>query len=203
MKLPQQPKGDNGYSAWLVGLTHGKGYAGDGRSHIFDFDLEHSNGVTISAQVAALLPAAPDEEGCRIALSSPYTKPYWHLERARLGTGRRVLVELVVNGQVDQSQQIEADGALHSVSFTHRPQISSWYALRIYPSAHTQPVFVELGGKPVRASRRSAEWCRQAIDALWSEKKLRIRPGEMKAASTAYNHARLAYENIMQEVAEE
>ena len=37
---------------------------------------------------------------------------------------------------------------------------SSWAALRVYPSAHTNPVFVLVGGRPIRASHRSAEWLR-------------------------------------------
>jgi hypothetical protein len=40
---------------------------------------------------------------------------------------------------------------------------SSWVAVRILPSAHTNPIFVLVGGKPVRASRRSAEWCLAAV----------------------------------------
>jgi len=34
---------------------------------------------------------------------------------------------------------------------------SSWIALRILPSSHTNPVFAIVDGKPIRASRRSAE----------------------------------------------
>jgi hypothetical protein len=36
-------------------------------------------------------------------------------------------------------------------------------ALRILPSSHANPVFVLVGGKPIRASRRSVEWCLKGV----------------------------------------
>jgi len=44
---------------------------------------------------------------------------------------------------------------------------SSWVAVRILPSVHTNPIWVEVAGKPVRASRKSAEWCLKAVDVCW------------------------------------
>jgi hypothetical protein len=29
---------------------------------------------------------------------------------------------------------------------------------------HTNPIFVVVGGQPIRASRKSAEWCLKAVD---------------------------------------
>ena len=39
------------------------------------------------------------------------------------------------------------------VDFRHRLERSSWVAARILPSSHTNPVFVEVAGAPIRASR--------------------------------------------------
>ena len=45
----------------------------------------------------------------------------------------------------------------------------------VLPSSHTNPVFVLVGDRPIRASRRSAEWCLDAVDVCWEQKKKAIR----------------------------
>jgi len=79
---------------------------------------------------------------------------------------------------------------------------SSWIALRVLPSSHTNPVFVVVGDKPVRASRKSAEWCLKSVDQCWSQKERAIRPSEKEEASKAYDLARRAYRKIREEAAE-
>ena len=76
---------------------------------------------------------------------------------------------------------------------------SSWVALRIYPSSHTNPVFVIVGGKPIRASKKSAEWCLKSVDQCWSQKEKGTRPDERPAARAAYDVAREAYRKILAE----
>ena len=44
-----------------------------------------------------------------------------------------------------------------------------------------------LAGKPIRASRQSAEWCRRAVDVCWQAKFDRIRPSERDEAKAAYD----------------
>ena len=43
----------------------------------------------------------------------------------------------------------------------------------------TNPVFVLVGEKPIRASRRSAEWCLKGVDQCWSQKQRFIKADEM------------------------
>lgn len=88
---------------------------------------------------------------------------------------------------------------MHPVQFTQRISRSGWVALRIYPSCHASPVTVLVGGKPIRASRKSAQWCRASLDACWEQKKLRIRSAELQEAASAYDHARAAYDRIIAE----
>jgi hypothetical protein len=71
--------------------------------------------------------------------------------------------------------------------------------VRIYPSSHTNPVFVVVGGKPIRASKRSAEWCLKGVDQCWSQKERAIRPAEQEAAKAAYDVAREAYRKVLAE----
>ena len=106
---------------------------------------------------------------------------------------------MVVNGRPGASQRLIADGALRDVTFEVRVERSSWIALRILGSAHTNPMFVHVGGRQIRASKRSAEWCLKAVDQCWSQKSRRIRPSERDEAQRAYEHARARYRQILSE----
>ncbi len=154
--------------------------------------------VKITARVIANLPEKQDEEGKAIAQSELTKQPYWNIERARIGTTRKVRVELVVNGQAVDAREIVANGKWNDVSFNYPVNTSSWIALRIYPSSHTNPVFIILDGKPIR-ERKSATWCRAAVDQCWKMKQANIRVEERAAAEAVYNKARKAYDKIIEE----
>ncbi len=95
--------------------------------------------------------------------------------------------------------ELSADGSIQGVSFDVPIKKSSWVALRIYPSSHTNPVFITVGGKPVRASKKSAEWCLKSVDQCWSKKEPAIRTSEKEEARKAYEVAREAYRKILAE----
>ncbi|MEX2015287.1 MAG: CehA/McbA family metallohydrolase [Candidatus Hydrogenedentales bacterium] len=201
------------FDAFADAVRDGEVYVSDGRSHILDFavdghrlstdgreiDIADRKLVNVSARVAAYLPEDQSAAGAKIAEGGPIDRPYWHLERARIGSSRRVAVELVVNGNVADTKEIDADGQLREVSFPASIPRSSWVALRILPSSHTNPLFVLRNGDPIRASRKSAEWCRAGVDRCWQMKSPRIREAELPAAKTAYDHARATYERIAAE----
>jgi len=96
-------------------------------------------------------------------------------------------------------KNILADGKLQDVDFDVKVDRSSWVALRILPSSHTNPIFVLVDGKPIRASRRSAEWCLKGVDQCWSQKQKFIKADEMDDAKQAYDHARQAYRALVSE----
>ena len=130
----------------------------------------------------------------------PYTaKPYWHLERARIGETRNVTLELIVNGYVADQREILADGSEIPVSFDVQIERSSWVALRILAASHTNPVIVQVNEQPVRASKLSAEWCLDSVDQLWLQKAMNIRPEERMDAHEAYDAARTVYKAIIEE----
>jgi hypothetical protein len=214
VKLDAPPVDDEGYGKWVSGVKAGRSYFGDGRSHVFNFTvanqgvkafegdqvaLQKPGTVEVTAQVCARLEPEINERVKKIREASPYTRPYWHLERARVGSSLKVPVEIVVNGTPVQSAEIEADGALYPVKFNVLIQKSSWLALRILPSSHTNPAFVVLNGNPVRASRKSAEWCRKAVHASWKLRELRIRATEREEAQAAFEHAGSTYDRIASE----
>jgi hypothetical protein len=200
------------YDAWCEGIRAGRNYVGDGRSHILDFRvddqlmgegaselrLDGPRAVKVRARVAAMLPETPDNE---IRKRDYAQQPFWHLERARVGDSREVPLEVVVNGKAVAQKRIRADGTLRDVEFEIPIERSSWVALRIRPSSHTNPIWALVDGAPVRASRRSAEWCLKGVDQCWKQKERFIAPGEMAAAREAYEHARAAYRRILEESA--
>jgi hypothetical protein len=58
---------------------------------------------------------------------------------------------------------------------------------------------VVVGDKPIRSSRKSAEWCLTAVNQCWTQKAPRIRQSEQAAARAAYDHAREVYKRIIAE----
>ena len=198
------------YDTYLQEIKKGHNYVSDGRSHIINFAvnglemgtqnselaLAGAHPVKVTARVAAYLPAQQDEEGSSIAHRSADESPYWHLERARIGTTRMVLVELVVNGEAVDKKEIEADGNWKDISFNYTPSRSCWMALRIYQSSHTNPVFIIMKNKPIDV-KKSAQWCRQAVDVCWKNKQPNIRYVERPAAEAAYNSARNVYDGLI------
>lgn len=209
------------YDAWCEGIRQGRCYVGDGRSHLMEFTarplaaagedrspaicrvgeqgselrLARPGKIRLSARVAARLNETPD----RGLQQRPYQNPpYWHLERARLGGGREVPVEVVVNGWPVARATLAADGQVQDLSFEVDIARSSWVALRILPSSHTNPIFVLVDGKPIRASRRSVDWCLRGVDRCWAEKE-RFYKAEAGQARHAYDHARAVYQRLLGE----
>jgi hypothetical protein len=198
------------YSAWLDSLQAGRTYVSEGKTHLMDLRVNGTelgaNGselkmsspgtVQVTLKASALLPLNPNDE----IRNLPYEqKPYWDLERARVGETREVPVEIVVNGKAVARQQIVADGKVRDLKFEVPVTESSWIAARVLPAAHTNPMFVLLGGKPVRASRRSAEWCLNAVNQCWTQKAPHMAVTELAEARTAYDHAREVYRKLATE----
>jgi hypothetical protein len=126
-------------------------------------------------------------------------EPYWHIERARIGNTREVPVEVVMNGQPVGRTNVLADGTVHDLSFDVQVQRSSWLAVRILGSSHTNPIFVLVGGSPIRSSRKSAEWCLAGVNQCWTQKASKISKKELPEATDAYEHAREVYKRLIAE----
>jgi hypothetical protein len=112
-------------------------------------------------------------------------------------------VEVIVNGRAVARQTVVADGQVRPLTFSVPVPKSSWIAVRILPSSHTNPVFVLVGDKPIRASRASARWCLAAVDQCWSQKRTQIRESEREEARQAYDHAREVYRRLVAESLDE
>ena len=125
--------------------------------------------------------------------------PYWHIERARIGSTREVPVELVMNGRVVARKNILADGSVQAIAFDQLVDRSSWLAVRILGSSHTNPIFVLVDEKPIRASRESARWCLAGVNQCWTQKAPKISKAELPDARAAYDHAREVYTRLIAE----
>ncbi len=206
------------FDGWADGLKQGRSYCGDGLSHILDFKvnnvavgepgsggkistlaLKQPGNVNAAFDVTALLQKEQTAETRRIRDSRLDQKPYWHIERCRIGETRRVPVEVIVNGEVAWRKEIEADGSVSTLNVPLEIKESSWVTVRILPSVHTNPVWVTVSDKPVRASKRSAEWCIKAVEQCWSQKGKGIRSAERATAKQAYDEAKSIYERILSE----
>lgn len=197
------------YDAWCEGIRAGRAYVSDGKSHLIDFkanDLElgtqnselrlaKPTTVKVTVKASALLDAQPRPD---IQNAPAGQKPFWDLERARIGSSRSVPVELLVNGFAVQKQIIAADGTMRDLSFDLPVEKSGWIALRIRASSHTNPIFVLVNEKPIR-EKRSLEWCLKSVDACWSQKEALIAPKEHADAVAAYEHARKVYRERLAE----
>jgi hypothetical protein len=202
--------GELKYDDWCQGIREGRNYVGDGRSHLINFKvndlamgqngselkLDRPETVHVTAKVAAWLKTEPQPE----IRNRPYNKqPYWDIERARLEESRDVPVELIVNGYPKATKRLRADGHVEEVSFDLPIEHSSWVALRILPSSHTNPIFVLVNDKPIRASRRSIDWCLKGVDQCWSQKERFIKADELDQAKKDYAHAREVYQRLLAE----
>ena len=77
----------------------------------------------MTAKVAAFLEEQPDEAIRKLRYDQ---KPYWDVERARIGNSRKVPVEVIVNGRAVERTEIDADGQLRDVTFNVPVTQSSW-----------------------------------------------------------------------------
>ena len=111
-------------------------------------------------------------------------------------------MELVVNGKPIARKNIVADGSVQDIAFEVPVERSSWLAVRILVSSHSNPIFILVDGKPIRASRQSAQWCLAAVDQCWTQKAPKISKAELNDAQAAYDHAREVYTKLVVECAQ-
>jgi hypothetical protein len=178
------------YEDWCEGIREGRSYVSDGTSHLMEF-------------VAATTGSSPHvvpvgTNGSEIKLDKPATVRLTAKVAARLD-GKTVPIEAIVNAYPVAKRELVADGSLQEISVEVPIERSSWVTLRLYPNAHTNPVFVTVDNKPIRASRRSAQWCLAGVDQCWKEKQKFYADAEQDEAARAYEHAREVFRRILNE----
>ena len=172
------------FDAWCDAIADGRSYVSDGRTHLMEFTATAADGV-------------PLEIGTRdstLALPAPAAVTFQTIVAARpVAAGDApvtVPVELVLNGFPVERVEVPADGREHPVAFTHRVEQSSWAAIRVFPGAHTNPVFLPVAGAPIRPNRDSARWCLACVEQCWREKAVTYTGEERATAEADYAVAR-------------
>jgi hypothetical protein len=208
------------FDAWCAGLAAGRSYVSDGFAHALEFtvggkqsgerlELAKPGTVAVRARVAfaartplavpygSVIPAGGRKlVGDTVNLHGPRRDG----EFTAAGEPRRV--ELIVNGRPVASQDVPADDGVHELEFTVPIERSSWVALRHFPQMHTNPVDVIVDGRSIRASRRSAQWCHEALEQLWRARGPAIKPAERDEARQAFDQAAERYRRIASEAPE-
>ncbi len=192
------------FDAWCEGIREGRCYVSDGASHLIDFAVngvgvgEHKSEVKLNGAASVHVTVNAAGLLSNLAPADVHFDSYWNIEHARVGTSRTIPIELIVNGYPVARQIIVADGKINSLQFDAKIDRSSWIAVRVLGSSHTNPIFVTVGEKPIRASRRSAQWCLDSVEQCWkSKQQFYAVTGETGDAKLAYEHAREAYRAIL------
>ncbi|MCA9218309.1 MAG: CehA/McbA family metallohydrolase [Planctomycetales bacterium] len=204
------------FDAWCEGLKRGQSYVSDGFAHALAFTVDGAlpgesdvridspKMVNINAKVAFAKeqPNAVAHGGITPAGGRRVVGDTVLLHAPRdtgVQVGGKRSIEIVVNGQVVDSAEVEADNSVHSLQFSVPIQQSSWIALRQFPQLHTNPVNIIVAGKPIRASAKSARWCEETVHLLWKNRNQVISESERQEARKAYDRAIAAFRRIAQE----
>jgi hypothetical protein len=182
------------FAAWCKGLAEGRSYVSDGYAQALNFTV---GGKTPGTEDVVL--KAPDTTTVKATVAFARSPVLGTSVGGRVRDADTRSVEVVVNGEVLAAKVVPADGKLHNIEFTIPVKKSSWVALRCFPQLHTNPVNVLVGGKPIRASKESALWCRGTIEQLWRVRQNNIAPGERAAAKKAFDQAEEIYKKIADE----
>jgi hypothetical protein len=177
------------FDDWCDKLRDGRSYISDGTSHLMEFAATDTANRKNKVAVG--------ERGSELHIKRPGKVKLTVIAATRQLDTNAVPLEVVVNGYPVASKMIKSAGREQEVTFEVPIDSSSWVAVRTFPSAHTNPIFVIVDGTPIRASRRSAEWCLRGVDQCWSQKERFYLGAEHEQARLAYDHARQTYQQIL------
>lgn len=203
------------FRQWCEAMAQGRSYVSDGYAHALDFTVAGQSAgdevrLTQPGRVEVRVKAAfSSETPLEIAYGSAVpvagarltgdTVNYHDVTAAQPYAGGKRKVELVFNGLPVATREVPADDQMHEVAFSADIPRSGWVAVRQFPQMHTNPVNVIVADKPIRASRRSAQWCLACIEQLWRMREKNIAPAERDEARRAYEAAKEIYRRIAAE----
>jgi EF hand len=181
------------YAAWCEGLGKGRSYVSDGYSHALEFTV---NGQTMGKDVK-IDKAGPVTVKAKVVFAGEL--PLGTANGGTMPAGNSRKVELIVNGVPVATKDVPADNKPHDIEFSVPLSKSSWVAIRHVPSLHTNPVNVLVEGKPIRASKASAQWCIGVIEQLWRVRESNIIASEREEAKKTFQKALEIYKKIVEE----
>ena len=179
--------GEMTFEKWVTGLANGRCYISDGFTHLMDFAATaDGKKYEVGQGDSEIRLAKPGKLNLTVTAALDVKK-------------KSVPVELIVNGRAVAKKDLACDGKPTDLAFDVDVTGSCWVALRVMPSGHTNPFFVIVDGKPIRASKASAEWCLAGVEQCWTMKEKTYHANERKQAEADYDHARKVYRAIAEE----
>lgn len=186
--------GELDFDRWCDAIASGRSYVSDGRTHLMEFAAAIENAKDEKTQAIEI-----GTGDSTVRVEGPQSVTFDVRVASLADDEPTQKVELIVNGFPVAAQDIKADGKEQLLRFTHTIVKSAWAAIRVFPSAHTNPVFIEVGGAPIRANRNSARWCLQGIETCWQAKAHTYRESERATAQADYEKAKEVLRQIIAE----
>ena len=167
------------YRRWIDAVQAGRSYVSDGKSHLLDFSVNgmaigtgDERGPTRSARASPRSLCAPLPISTRSRTRRFDSAPLRSRSRTGTWNARGSASPRQCPSRSSStarrwprrtSSPMERSRRSRSTSPIER---SSWIAARILPSSHTNPMFAIVADAPIRASRRSAEWCLECREPM-------------------------------------
>ena len=170
------------FEKWIRNLAAGRSYVSDGTRHLMNLK---AGGVAVGQNGSVL--SVPANQRVSVTVDAAAFD---------VNTPKNQ-VELIWNGFPVAEQAISCDGKLAALTFTLTPKESGWLAVRIFPQAHTNPIWIQVNNKPMTPKKGSVAWCLRGVDVCWEQKSKFYPPAEWDAARSAYAHARAYYTALL------
>ena len=172
------------FDKWVKSIATGRSYVSDATVHLMNFAATEPTSET-TARVGMA--------GSEIRVTAGQAIDFKITAAALQVSSPDLPLELIVNGYPVAQQTLKADGTTQAVTFSQSLTESSWVAIRQFPHAHTNPIYVVVDNQPPRVSVDSATWCLMGVDQCWSSKQSTYALSEQDDARAAYDHARKVF----------
>ena len=182
-----QVDGELTFAKWVQAVGDGRSYVSDGTCHLMNFSASTGSDTVLLGQ-----------SGSELRVASGESASFDVLVASRQPGSEDVSIELIVNGYPVGTRVVPSDGKEHSIEFDHTFDQSSWVAIRAFPSAHTNPIYVRVDGEPVRGPIDSVKWCLAGVEQCWRSKQSTYSDDEQEDARKAYQHARTVYSTLLE-----
>jgi hypothetical protein len=184
-----QVDGELTFDKWVQSIADGRSYVSDGLCHLLGFTATHpssSDGVRLGINNSELRLTSPGTVSFDVNVAALLDQP-------------NVTAELIVNGYPVATQDVTPNGTPRTVRFDYELEQSSWVAVRVFPNAHTNPIYVVVDDQPIRGSTDSMRWCLAGVEQCWKSKQNTYDADEKAAAKAAYEHAKDAYAKLIRQ----
>ncbi|MEM6688748.1 MAG: CehA/McbA family metallohydrolase [Planctomycetota bacterium] len=182
-----QVDGDLTFEKWVQSIADGRSYVSDGLCHTLGYS---ATAEATGSRVRMGL------EGSELRLDEPSSVRF-EADVSALLSEDAIEIELIVNGYPVASQTIKPNGTMKEVAFDHRVDQSAWVAMRVFPHAHTNPIYVIVDDQPVRGPADSIRWCLEGVKQCWKSKQSTYDADEQDDARAAYDHAERIYQQLL------